>query len=444
MKEEDQVGVMLLLQVLQLVLLLSLCELSSSSLALNYVDHQHQQNGRKSVQPITEAIASLLLNRDFKSSVVFPIDGNVYPIGFYNVTLHIGQPSKPYFLDPDTGSDLTWLQCEPCFACTEAPHPPYKHNNDYVVPPEDPLCKSLQPPGDYKSKTPSRCDYEIQYADGFSSRGFLVKDVFSLNFTGGKTTKPLLALGCGYDQTPGPGPYHHHPSDGMLGLGKGKSSILSQLNEQGYVRNVIGHCFKGQGGGYLFFGDDLYDPSSLSWTQMSPKHPEHYSPGDAELIFGGKTTGIKKLRTVFDSGTSYTYLDSHAYGTLTDLVKKEASEKKLTVAENDQTLSLCWEGPFKSLEEASKYFKPMALSFNSTDGKARVEFELPPDAYLILSDFKNVCLGILNGTEEGATFNIIGDISMQGKMVIFDNENQLIGWHPDKCDPFPKSKAVSI
>ncbi|KAG7987023.1 hypothetical protein I3843_03G111800 [Carya illinoinensis] len=366
MKEEDQVGVMLLLQVLQLVLLLSLCELSSSSLALNYVDHQHQQNGRKSVQPITEAIASLLLNRDFKSSVVFPIDGNVYPIGFYNVTLHIGQPSKPYFLDPDTGSDLTWLQCEPCFACTEAPHPPYKHNNDYVVPPEDPLCKSLQPPGDYKSKTPSRCDYEIQYADGFSSRGFLVKDVFSLNFTGGKTTKPLLALG------------------------------------------------------------------------------EHYSPGDAELIFGGKTTGIKKLRTVFDSGTSYTYLDSHAYGTLTDLVKKEASEKKLTVAENDQTLSLCWEGPFKSLEEASKYFKPMALSFNSTDGKARVEFELPPDAYLILSDFKNVCLGILNGTEEGATFNIIGDISMQGKMVIFDNENQLIGWHPDKCDPFPKSKAVSI
>lgn len=38
----------------------------------------------------------------------------------YNVTLNIGQPPKPYFLDPDTGSDLTWLQCDaPCVRCTE-------------------------------------------------------------------------------------------------------------------------------------------------------------------------------------------------------------------------------------------------------------------------------------------------------------------------------------
>lgn len=38
----------------------------------------------------------------------------------YNVTLNIGQPPKPYFLDPDTGSDLTWLQCDaPCVRCLE-------------------------------------------------------------------------------------------------------------------------------------------------------------------------------------------------------------------------------------------------------------------------------------------------------------------------------------
>ncbi|OMO61124.1 hypothetical protein COLO4_33549 [Corchorus olitorius] len=31
---------------------------------------------------------------------------------YYNVTINIGQPPKPYFLDLDTGSDLTWLQCD--------------------------------------------------------------------------------------------------------------------------------------------------------------------------------------------------------------------------------------------------------------------------------------------------------------------------------------------
>lgn len=38
---------------------------------------------------------------------------------YYHVTISIGQPPKPYFLDIDTGSDLTWLQCDaPCTKCT--------------------------------------------------------------------------------------------------------------------------------------------------------------------------------------------------------------------------------------------------------------------------------------------------------------------------------------
>ena len=50
---------------------------------------------------------------------------------------------------------------------------------------------------------------------------------------------------------------------------------------------------------------------------------EHYSPGFAELIFGGKTTGIKNLLTVFDSGSSYTYLNSPAYQALVSLVSEK-------------------------------------------------------------------------------------------------------------------------
>lgn len=89
------------------------------------------------------------------SSVVFPVHGNVYPLGYiyifrpnisklllkvshfrnslnfvfrfslvwnryYNVTINIGQPPRPYYLDLDTGSDLTWLQCDaPCVRCLE-------------------------------------------------------------------------------------------------------------------------------------------------------------------------------------------------------------------------------------------------------------------------------------------------------------------------------------
>lgn len=38
----------------------------------------------------------------------------------YYVTMNIGNPAKPYYLDVDTGSDLTWLQCDaPCVSCSK-------------------------------------------------------------------------------------------------------------------------------------------------------------------------------------------------------------------------------------------------------------------------------------------------------------------------------------
>ncbi|KAL9268150.1 Aspartic proteinase Asp1-like protein [Drosera capensis] len=353
---------------------------------------------------------------DLPSSVVFPVYGNVYPLGFYYALVNVGQPPKPYFLDPDTGSDLTWLQCDaPCVRCTEAPHPLYRPGND-LVPCNDSLCAALQPT-DYICESPEQCDYEVEYADGGSSYGVLINDIISLNSTNGDRNS-CLAFGCGYDQIPGPS---FHPLDGVLGLGKGKASIVSQLNDQGLTKNILGHCLSSRGGG------------------------NHYSPGPAELIFGRKSTGIKNLLVIFDSGSSYTYFASRPYQALIYLLRKELAGKPLRDAVDDATLPLCWKGkkPFRSITDARKYFKPLAVRFWDK-GKAAARFELPPESYLIISLQGNVCLGILNGTEVGLqNFNVIGDISMQDKMVIYDNEKQMIGWAPTSCDRLPKERRAS-
>ncbi|CAL1409234.1 unnamed protein product [Linum trigynum] len=375
------------------------------------------------------------------SSVVFPLHGNVYPTGFYNVTVYIGQPPKPYYLDVDTGSDLTWLQCDaPCVQCIEAPHPYYRPYNN-LVPCKDPICASLHPPG-HRCKENDQCDYEVEYADGGSSLGVLVKDMFSFNFTSGKYQYPHLALGCGYDQLPG-GSYH--PIDGVLGLGSGKSGILSQLSSYGLVRNVVGHCLSSRGGGFLFFGDDVYDSSRVAWTPLLRHDSKHYSPGYAELLFGGKATGVKNLLVTVDSGSSYTYFGSQAYQVSLQLVKKELSGKPLREDWDDRTLPVCWRGqrPFSTIRDVRKYFKPLALAFK--DGwRSRTTFEMPPESYLIISSKGNVCLGILNGTEVGLQdLTIIGDVSMQDRMVIYDNEKQMIGWSSvaANCDRLPSSSS---
>ncbi|GMH10393.1 hypothetical protein Nepgr_012234 [Nepenthes gracilis] len=385
-------------------------------------------------------ISTMLSNR-ISSSVLLPVYGDVYPKGFYYASVHVGQPPKPYFLDPDTGSDLTWLQCDaPCVRCTDTPHPLYRPSND-LVPCKDPLCISLQP-DDHKCESPKQCDYEVEYADGGSSYGVLLRDIVPLNFTNGDRRSPRLAVGCGYDQIPGSS---NHYLDGVLGLGKAKASIVSQLHDQGLTRNVVGHCLSSRGGGYIFFGDSLFDPKQVIWTPMSPDYSKHYAPGPAELIFGKKSTGVKNLLVVFDSGSSYTYFASQPYHALISALRRELSGKPLRDAADDRTLPFCWKGkkPFQSIRDVKKYFMPLALSFIN-GGKTASRFDLPPEAYLIISSQGNACLGILNGTEVGLQeFNVIGDISMQDKMVVYDNEKHIIGWTPANCERLPKGNAVA-
>ncbi|XP_070669507.1 aspartic proteinase Asp1-like isoform X2 [Malus domestica] len=375
----------------------------------------------------------------FGSSAVFPLHGNVYPLGYYSVSITIGHPAKRFDLDIDTGSDLTWVQCDaPCTGCTKPREHLYKPSNN-LLGCGHPLCVAFHSPASYPCKTPDdQCDYEVEYADHGSSLGVLVNDYFPLKFTNGSQLIPRLAFGCGYDQkinglnTPA--------TSGVIGLANGKASIVSQLSHLGLTRNVVGHCLSGQGGGFLFFGDDLVPSSGVMWTPMlHNSFQDHYSSGPAELVFNGKSTGVKGLNMVFDSGSSYTYFNSQAYKALINLVRNDLNGKPLKYATEDQSLPICWKGskPFKSVGDAKNFFKPLAQSFTKAKN---VQLQLSPDAYLIVTKHGNVCLGILNGTEVGlGSMNIIGDITMQDKMVIYDNENQRIGWAPTNCKRLSKS-----
>lgn len=374
----------------------------------------------------------------FGSTAVFPVTGNVYPLGYYSVTFKIGNPPKLYELDIDTGSDLTWVQCNaPCTGCTLPPESLYHPKNNLVAC-KDPFCSAFHLPENVQCEANDQCDYEVVYADHGSSLGVLVTDHFPLRLTNGSLLGPRLIFGCGYNQrNPGSKP---PPTAGVLGLGDGKASILSQLQSLGLTRNVLGHCLSVSGGGYLFLGHDLVPSSGIVWTPMSRDLLEkHYSSGPAELLFGGKATGVKGLQIIFDSGSSYTYFNSQAYKTTLDLMRKDLKGKPLEDTAEEKALPVCWKGtkPFKSIQDVKDYFKPLLLSFTKTKN---VHLQIPPEAYLIVTEHGNVCLGILNGTEVGLqNFNVVGDISLQDKIVIYDNEKQQIGWVSSNCDRLPKS-----
>ncbi|WCJ44380.1 Eukaryotic aspartyl protease family protein [Euphorbia peplus] len=377
------------------------------------------------------------------SSFVLPVSGNVYPLGYYFVSINIGNQPKPFELDIDSGSDLTWVQCDaPCKGCTKPIDRLYKPKKN-VVPCLDPRCSAIQSSGNNHCEPANdQCHYEIQYADAGSSLGVLVVDNFPLKLMNGSLLRASIAFGCGYDQK-NPGPMSAPPTAGVLGLGNGKASIISQLKSQSVMKNVIGHCFSRKGGGYLSFGDGAVPSSGITWTPMVLNSVDKiYAIGPAEVIFGGKPTGMKGLQLIFDSGSSYSYFASKVYEETLNLIKKELSGKPLKAAPEEKALSVCWKGAkrLKSVSDVKSYFKPLAFSFYNQKNS---HLEIPPENYLIVTENGNVCLGILNGTEVGlGNFNVVGDIFFQDKMVIYDNEKNQIGWVPANCDRLPKADHI--
>lgn len=191
-------------------------------------------------------------------------------------------------------------------AGAQVPHPLYRPTKSKLVPCVHRLCASLHNglTGKHRCDSPhEQCDYVIKYADQGSSTGVLINDSFALRLTNGSVARPSVAFGytsttpvrlisctafaklairffncfcflflflcrCGYDQQVRSGDLSW-PTDGVLGLGTGSVSLLSQLKQRGVTKNVVGHCLSLRGGGFLFFGDDLVPYQRATWTPMA-------------------------------------------------------------------------------------------------------------------------------------------------------------------------------
>ncbi|KAI6674190.1 hypothetical protein NL676_002096 [Syzygium grande] len=378
------------------------------------------------------------------SSAILPVRGNVYPDGLYFTSILVGTPPKWYYLDMDTGSDLTWIQCDaPCRSCGKGANALYNPKGGKIVLPKDSLCKEVQrSEGTEYCETCQQCDYEIEYADHSSSMGVLARDELHLRTKNGSLAKVNVVFGCAYDQQ-GQLLNTLTKTDGIFGLSRSRVSLPSQLASLGVINNVVGHCLSSDasGGGYMFLGDGFLSNGGMSWIPMmkSPSNNLYQTEilklryGSSSLNFGGQNSGLGRI--VFDSGSSYTYFSKQAYSNLVDSLKSLAS-MGLIQDQSDDTLPICWRAEYiiRSIADVKHIFKTLTLHFGSKWWILSTKFHIPPEGYLILSNKGNVCLGILDGSRvlDGST-NILGDISLRGKLVVFDNGNHRIGWTRSDC-----------
>ncbi|KAG8064390.1 hypothetical protein GUJ93_ZPchr0004g39078 [Zizania palustris] len=250
--------------------------------------------------------------------------------GLYYAEIGIGTPTKRYYVQMDTGSDILWVNCISCDRCPHKSglgfdltlYDPKDSSTGNTVSCDQGFCSATYGgllPG---CTTSLPCEYSVMYGDGSSTTGFFVSDLLQYDQVAGDgRTRPAnssVTFGCGSQQGGDLGS-SNQALDGIIGFGQSNTSMLSQLAAAGKVKKIFSHCLDTINGGGIFAIGNVVQPK-VKTTPLVPNMP-HYNVNLKSIDVGGTAlklpehifdTGEKK-GTIIDSGTTLTYLPEEVY-----------------------------------------------------------------------------------------------------------------------------------
>lgn len=340
--------------------------------------------------------------------------------GEYFSRIGVGTPAKQFYMVLDTGSDVNWLQCQPCTDCYQQTDPvfnPSSSSSYTALTCESPQCGSLE----VSACRTGKCLYQVSYGDGSFTVGDFVTETVSFGDSGSVND---VALGCGHDNE---GLFMG--SAGLLGLGGGPLSLTKQIKASSFS--------------YCLVDRDSSKSSTLDFNSAAPGAESVFAPlvkngkvdtfyyvGLTGMSVGGKTVSIPPSLfqmdesgdggIIVDSGTAITRLQTQAYNSLRDAFVEHTRDLKPT--SGVALFDTCYD--FSSLSSV----RVPTVSFQFTGGRS---LALPAKNYLIPVDSAGTfCFAFAPTT---SSLSIIGNVQQQGTRVTFDLAQSRVGFTPNKC-----------
>ncbi|XP_062101891.1 aspartyl protease family protein 1-like [Humulus lupulus] len=341
--------------------------------------------------------------------------------------ISVGTPSSSYLVALDTGSDLFWLPCD-CTSCVGGVRSrdgnvrefnifsPNTSSTSKKVSCNSTLC-------DLRRQCPSEtstCPYQIKYlSNGTSSTGYLVEDVLHLITDDAKLkgVKAPITFGCGTVQT---GSFLEGAApNGLIGLGIEDISVPSILAKEGYTSNSFSMCFGHEGVGRIRFGDKGSLDQGETPFSIRETHPT-YNVTITQINVGGTDANLE-FSAIFDSGTSFTYLNDPAYTLISESFNKMANEDRHS-SNSSIPFEYCYD-----LRPNQTSFEYPALNFTMKGG----HIYAVKDSVVVVSERGALiyCLGVV----KSENVNIIGQNFMTGYRITFDREKLVLGWKDSNC-----------
>ncbi|KAL3691264.1 hypothetical protein R1sor_004915 [Riccia sorocarpa] len=336
----------------------------------------------------------------------------------------------------DTGSDLVWVQCSQCNPCfNSTANFDSRLSSTYQPLPCGTSCDIL---GGNKLSCDPSCQYTYVYGDNSTTVGdFASETVWTTDGTGVDVSIPDFLFGCGLQNA---GIYEE--INGLVGLGRGPLSFPSQIAPYLDNNNKFSYCFvlntNESATSPILFGANAVPTETISTTPISTLADlisTFYFVNLNDISVGRSPLSVPSTSfefnltsgdggVLFDSGTTYTNLESVAYQLVIKAFNSSVQYNFVDLV--DVTgLDLCYSVPsFNNL-----VVPKITFNFEGADFDLAVENivqKLTDDAG------NNFICVVLTESPVGSS-SIIGNWQQQNFQVLYDLDNDVIGWVPTDC-----------
>ncbi|KAG6775659.1 hypothetical protein POTOM_019148 [Populus tomentosa] len=350
-------------------------------------------------------------------------------LGFLHyANVSVGTPSVSFLVALDTGSNLLWLPCD-CSSCV--------HN---LGSPSGTVVR-IHPQQAKRSPATAPCAHKHSVIDALVIRAIVLTKLYiflmalrqlgnafqttHMDFGNGMIPKYLdseydrvVSPSCGQVQTgsflTGGAP------NGLFGLGMSNISVPSTLAHNGYTSGSFSMCFSPDGIGRISFGDKGSTGQGETPFIQGQTRSSLYNISITQTSIGGQASDLV-YSAIFDSGTSFTYLNDPAYTLIAESFNNMVNETRRSTTE--VPFDYCYDISANQTEltiPTVTLVMSGGASFNVTD----------PIVVVQLADGSNVyCLGMIKSGD----VNIIGQNFLTGHRIVFDRERMILGWKPSNC-----------
>ncbi|CEG49198.1 Aspartyl protease [Plasmopara halstedii] len=350
-------------------------------------------------------------------------------LGTHYAEIYLGIPPQRASVILDTGSHYTALPCSSCHECGTHTDGLFNVSRSttakYIKCHEYQTCRSCEN---------DRCIISQSYVEGSMWQAEMVEE---LVWVGGysssndamegllKTFGFLYPLGC---QTKETGLFITQKENGIMGLGRHPSSILTYMVKAGRVsRNLFTLCFTLDGGELVFGGVDYsHHISDVGYTPLLHDKSYYYPVYVKDIRIDGRSIGIDTATlnsgsgVIVDSGTTDTFFDANGNRRFIKAFEIIAGRE---YSNKDMKLSLD--------ELAALPVISIILSGMQGDGTDDVQLDVPAARYLTPSNKKGSYYGNIHFSERSG--GVIGASVMVGFDVIFDTDKKRIGFAESNC-----------